>query len=32
MSLKNAPAVPLCVGKVHAAHTRLMHSKPQPSR
>jgi len=31
MSLKNAPAVPLHVGKVIAAHTQLMHSKPQPS-
>jgi len=31
MSLKNAPAVPLHVGNIHAADTLLMHSKPQPS-
>lgn len=31
MNFKNAPEVPLHVGKVHAAHTQLMHSKPQPS-
>jgi hypothetical protein len=30
MSLKKATAVSLHVGKVHAAHTLLMHSKPQP--
>jgi hypothetical protein len=31
MSLKKAPAVSLHVGKLHAAHIQLMHSKPQPS-
>jgi hypothetical protein len=30
MSLKNAPAVPLHVGKVHAAHTLLMLPKHSP--